>query len=95
MSDAQNAKGAPVEPFREMTVGDLVERLREMPDHHCVTVIVDGTAGIITGVWQQSLAEGRGDAPHVLIGEREPASPIVPPEWLAPHGGESHGGDDE
>lgn len=72
------------EPFREMTVGELRERLAEMPDYYCVTVLVNGTAGVITGVWQQRLDPDRADTPHVLIGEREPASPIVPPHWTEP-----------
>ena len=73
------------EPFRELTVADLIERLSEMPAHRPVTIIVNGTAGVITGVWEQKLNPESGEAPHVLIGERERSEPIVPPTWTGAH----------
>ena len=69
------------EQFRELTVGELIERLSEFPSYRPVTVIVNGTAGVITGVWAQKLNPDAGEAAHVLIGEQELAVQIVPPEW--------------
>lgn len=67
--------------YREPTVADLIRQLSEMPQHYPVTVIVNGTAGIITGVWSQPLDASGADAPHVLIGEHEPAPQTVPESW--------------
>lgn len=67
--------------FRELSVGDLIERLSEYPAHYPVTVIVNGTAGVITGVWSQPIDESGADTPHVLIGEHEPAPQAVPVDW--------------
>lgn len=66
---------------REMTVGELIAELSTMPEHYPATIVVDGTAGVITGVWCQSIEPGGVGTPHVLIGEREQAPAIVPPEW--------------
>lgn len=69
--------------FRELTVADLIEQLADMPDHYPVTVIVNGMAGVITGVWQQSLEPQSQNTPHVLIGEQHWKPPTVPDEWIA------------
>lgn len=67
--------------FRELTVADLMELLADQPGHYPVTVVVNGMAGVITGVWCQPLDAQGQDAPHVLIGEHMPADPIVPTDW--------------
>lgn len=67
--------------FREWTVSELIERLSEMPQHYPVAPIVNGTAGVITGVWCQPLDAQGVETPCVLIGEAEPVDPIVPPHW--------------
>lgn len=66
--------------FRELTVADLIEQLAEQPQHYPVTVIVNGTAGVITGVWCQSLNPPVGQL-HVLVGEQQWTPPTVPDEW--------------
>lgn len=68
-------------PFREPTVADLIDQLREMPQHYPVTVMVNGTAGVITGIWQQSLEPQSQNTPHILIGEKPWHPPTVPAEW--------------
>jgi len=68
--------------FRDPTVAELIEQLREMPQHYPVTVIVNGTAGVITGVWRQPLDLRLSDV-HVLIGEQHWKPPTVPAEWIA------------
>lgn len=66
--------------FREFSVADLIEQLTEMPPHYPVTVIVNGTAGVITGVWRQSLDTSVSQQ-HVLIGEKPWNPPTVPTDW--------------
>lgn len=68
--------------YRELTVADLIRKLAEMPQHYLVTVIVDGTAGIITDVWAQPLDDHGQDTPHVLIGEHDLAPQTVPESWM-------------
>lgn len=68
--------------FRELTVAGLIEQLSEMPSHYPVTVIVNGTAGVITGVWRQSLDTAQSEQ-HVLIGEKPWTPPTVPTDWEA------------
>ncbi len=70
--------------FRELSVADLIDQLSAMPQHYPVTVLVNGSAGVITGVWCQPLDASRADTPHVLIGEQEPAPQTVPDAWVNP-----------
>jgi hypothetical protein len=67
--------------FRELSVADLIERLSEMPQHYPVTVIVNGTAGVITGIWCEPLDPSGAETPHVLIGEQAWTPPTVPTDW--------------
>lgn len=66
--------------YREPTVAELIEQLQAMPPHYPATVVVNGVVGVITGVWCQPV-DGPASTPHVIVGEQEPAGPIVPPEW--------------
>jgi hypothetical protein len=70
--------------YREPTVADLITQLSELPQHYPVAPMVNGTVGVITGVWCVLLAPGTQETPTVLIGEHMPADAIVPPEWAKP-----------
>lgn len=50
---------------RDMTVGELISALQEMPDYYPVLPIINGTVGIITGVRRYEFEHGAS----VLIGE--------------------------
>lgn len=65
--------------YREPTVAELIEQLQQQPQHYPVSIIVNGMAGVVTGVWCQSIESA--SMPYVLIGEREAADAIVPPVW--------------
>lgn len=69
--------------YREPTVAELVAQLIEMPQGYPASIVVNGTLGVITGVWCQQVEPGTQATPYVLIGEQEKADAIVPPEWAS------------
>tara|TARA_R100000655_G_scaffold92848_1_gene134042 strand:+ start:7138 stop:7416 length:279 start_codon:yes stop_codon:yes gene_type:complete len=72
-------KDEPATP-RELTVGQLIERLREYPEHHYVSPMVDGVLGAGIDVWQ--MFDPQTHDTLVVFGESKPPTPaIVPPHW--------------
>lgn len=66
--------------LREMTVGQLIERLSEYPAHHFVSPMVDGVLGAGIDLWQ--MFDPQTHDTLVVFGESKRPSPaIVPPEW--------------
>jgi len=82
MSDAPNQQTPDYDapPVRELTVEQLIERLRELPPHHYVSPIIDGVLGAGIDVWQ--MFDPQTKEVIVAFGEPEPQSPvIVAPDW--------------
>lgn len=77
---AREPEGDSAPKLRELTVGQLIERLSEYPDHHYVSPMVDGVLGAGIDLWE--MFDPQTHDTLVVFGESKPLPPaIVPPEW--------------
>lgn len=66
--------------LREVTVAELIEHLSALPQHYCVSPIVNGTVGVGLDAWLARMEDTQ--EPVVLFGEKPIGTPpTVPAEW--------------